>query len=226
MEPIPDSTAGSPRRRVSYRDASRALAARDQVIARLVEQAGLPRFSRPAGSPFAALVRAVVYQQLAGRAAAAIHGRLMTALGDDVQPAALLTLRADALRAVGLSSNKIASLQDLAAKVLDGTVVLSPRGLSLQTDDEIVARLSSVRGIGRWTAEMFLMFQLRRLDVWPTGDLGVRRGYGLAWQVPMPSARELEPLGEPYRPYRSVVAWYCWRAVELYAGAAESALTR
>ena len=83
-----------------------------------------------------------------------------------------------------------------------------------------------MRGIGRWTADMFLLFQLRRLDVWPTGDLGVRRGYGLAWQVPTPSARELEPLGDPYRPYRSVVAWYCWRAAELYASAARSALTR
>jgi DNA-3-methyladenine glycosylase II len=94
------------------------------------------------------------------------------------------------------------------------------------SDDEVVARLSTVRGVGRWTAEMFLMFQLRRLDVWPTGDLGVRRGYGLAWRIAMPTARELEPLGDPYRPYRSVVAWYCWRASELYAGSADSALTR
>ena len=87
-------------------------------------------------------------------------------------------------------------------------------------------RLSAVRGIGPWTSEMFLLFQLRRLDVWPVGDLGVRRGYGLAWQVPTPTARELTPLGEPFRPYRSVAAWYCWRAAELYADAAESALTR
>ena len=120
----------------------------------------------------------------------------------------------------------MASLRDLAAKVLDGTVVLSPRGLSRESDDEIVTRLSAVRGIGPWTAEMFLFFQLRRLDVWPVGDLGVRHGYGLAWQVPTPTARELQPLGEAFRPYRSVAAWYCWRAAELYAGAADSALTR
>lgn len=226
MEPTPDGSAGSPRRRVSYQDAARVLAARDEVIARLVRETGLPRFSRPTESPFAALVRAIVYQQLAGRAAAAIHGRLVRALGEDVQPAALPALPDDTLRAVGLSANKVASLRDLATKVLDGTVVLSPRGLSRETDDEIVARLSSVRGIGTWTAQMFLIFQLRRLDVWPTGDLGVRRGYGLAWQVPMPTTRELDPLGEPYRPYRSVLAWYCWRAAELYAGAADSALTR
>ncbi len=111
------------------------------------------------------------------------------------------------------------SLRDLAAKVLDGTVVLEPRRLRTLSDDEVVERLSSVRGIGKWTSEMFMIFQLRRLDVWPTGDLGIRKGYGLAWGIPTPTAKELEPLGEPYRPYRSVVAWYCWRAAELYAGA-------
>ena len=93
-------------------------------------------------------------------------------------------------------------------------------------DEQIIARLSAVRGIGPWTSEMFLLFQLRRLDVWPVGDLGIRRGYGLAWQVPTPTARELEPLGDPYRPYRSVLAWYCWRAAELYGGTAASAVTR
>jgi DNA-3-methyladenine glycosylase II len=210
---------------VSPTAAARILAERDEVIARLVTDAGPPRFGRRTDSPFAELVRAVVYQQLAGRAAAAIHGRLVAALGV-VEPAALLALPVETLRSVGLSTNKTLSLRDLATKVLDGTVVVSPRGLARLSDDEIVARLSSVRGIGRWTAEMFLMFHLRRLDVWPTGDLGIRRGYGLAWGVPMPTARELEPLGEPYRPYRTVVAWYCWRAAELYAGAADSALTR
>ena len=137
-----------------------------------------------------------------------------------------IALSDETLRAVGLSRAKVLSLRDLAAKVLDGTVVLSPRGLARESDEEIIARLSPVRGIGTWTAEMFLLFQLRRLDVWPVGDLGVRRGYGLAWQVPTPTVRELQPLGDPYRPYRSVLAWYCWRAAELYAGAAESALTR
>ena len=110
-------------------------------------------------------------------------------------------------------------------KNLDGTVVLDPRGLARLSDQEVIERLSTVRGIGRWTAEMFLLFQLRRLDVWPTGDLGVRRGYGLAWGVPMPSPKELEPLGDPFRPYRSVVAWYCWRASELYTGMGATLLT-
>lgn len=138
----------------------------------------------------------------------------------------MLALTDRDLRTAGLSANKVASLRDLATKVLDGTVVLSPRGLARQSDEEITARLTTVRGIGPWSADMFLLFQLRRLDVWPTGDLGIRRGYGLAWQVPMPTARELQPLGDPFRPYRSVAAWYCWRAAALYAKAGDSALTR
>jgi len=222
------SRAGAKRRtkRVSHTEGARILASRDAVIARLLTDAGPPRFRRAQQSHFAALVQAIVYQQLAGRAAAAIHGRLLAALSGDVRPEALETLSDAALRAVGLSANKVASLRDLSAKVLAGAVQLSPRALARQSDDEVAASLSSVRGIGRWTADMFLMFQLRRLDVWPTGDFGVRRGYGLAWMIPMPSARELQPLGDPYRPYRSIAAWYCWRAVELYAQAADSALTR
>lgn len=212
--------------RVSRTGAARILADQDPVIARLVAEAGPPRFRRPNDSHVGALVRAIVYQQLAGAAAAAIHGRLVAKLDGEVTPEALLALSDEAMRAVGLSANKTSSLRDLAMKVSDGTIELSPRGLSRQSDEEITARLSAVRGIGPWTADMFLLFQLRRLDVWPTGDFGVRRGYGLAWKVPMPSARELQPLGDRYRPYRSIVAWYCWRAVELYGGAADSALTR
>jgi DNA-3-methyladenine glycosylase II len=213
-------------RRVSHAEAAGILATRDPVLAGLIVACGPIRIGRRTASHFAALVQAIVYQQLAGAAARAIHGRLVAALGDEVEPGALLGLSDETLRSVGLSANKVRSLRDLATKVLDGTVVLSPRRLSRQPDEEVVSSLSTVRGIGPWTAQMFLMFQLRRLDVWPVGDLGVRHGYGLAWKVPTPTARELEPLGEPYRPYRTVVAWYCWRAVELHAGAADSALTR
>jgi DNA-3-methyladenine glycosylase II len=166
-----------------------------------------------------------VYQQLAGAAAAAIHGRLVAALEGVVEPQALIRLADEQMRSAGLSANKTASLRDLATKVMDATVVLDPRGLSRESDEEVVSRLTTVRGIGEWTAHMFLLFQLRRLDVWPVGDLGVRRGYSLAWKVAMPTPKELARLGEPFLPYRSVVAWYCWRAVELYAGAGESALT-
>ena len=210
----------------SYPAAAKILAERDPVLGWLVAETGLPRVSPPTDTHFAALVRAITYQQLAGAAASAIHGRLITAMGGEVTPERLLSLPAQALRAAGLSGNKAASLQDLAARMLDGTVVLDPAGLRRQSDAELVERLSAVRGIGKWTAEMFLMFQLRRLDVWPTGDLGVRKGFGLAWGIPTPTPKQLEGLGEPYRPYRSVVAWYCWRAAELYGRAAESALTR
>jgi DNA-3-methyladenine glycosylase II len=212
--------------RVSYDEAAAILANRDPVLADLIAQTGPIRISRPKMSPFEALVQAIVYQQLAGAAARAIHGRLIAAMPQGVDPEALLALSDAELRAVGLSGAKVLSLRDLAAKVLAGTVIVAPRRLARLSDDDVIARLTTVRGIGPWSAHMFLMFQLRRLDVWPVGDFGVRSGYGLAWKVPMPSARELEPLGEPFRPYRTVLAWYCWRAVELYAGAGESALTR
>ena len=149
-------------RKVSFTAAARILADRDPVIAGLLAQTGPPRLSRTSESHFATLVRAIVYQQLAGRAAAAIHGRLIAALGGDVQPEGLIALSDETLRAVGLSRAKVASLRDLAAKVLDGAVVLSPRGLSRESDEQIIARLSAVRGIDPWTAEMFLLFQLRR----------------------------------------------------------------
>jgi DNA-3-methyladenine glycosylase II len=220
------STVPEARRRVSHAEAAEMLAARDPVIADLIAAGGPIRIGRRTGSHFAGLVEAIVYQQLAGAAAKAIHGRLVAALQEEVEPEALLSLSDETLRAAGLSTNKARSLRDLATKVLDGTVLLEPRRLSRQSDDEVIARLTTVRGIGPWTAQMFLMFRLQRLDVWPVADFGVRQGYGLAWKVPMPTARELEPLGEPYRPYRTVVAWYCWRAVELYAGAGASALTR
>jgi DNA-3-methyladenine glycosylase II len=205
-----------PSRKITPKEAARQLADRDPVLARLVAEVGPPSFPVPTETHFGTLVRAITFQQLAGAAARAIHGRLVAALDGDISPERLLALPEEALRSAGLSGAKAASLRDLSAKVLDGTVVLEPRRLARLSDDEIVTQLSSVRGIGRWTAEMFLMFQVRRLDVWPTGDLGVRRGYGLAWGVPMPTPKQLEALGEPYRPYRSVVAWYCWRAAELY----------
>jgi DNA-3-methyladenine glycosylase II len=206
-------------RKLTARGAAKMLAERDPVIARLVAEAGLPRFPRPEGTHLETLVRAITYQQLAGAAARAIHGRLVDALDGSVTAERILSLSDETLRAAGLSAAKVASLRDLSAKVLDGTVKLDPRQLARESDEEVVARLTSVRGIGKWTAEMFLMFQLRRLDIWPTGDLGVRRGYGLAWGVPTPTARELEALGEPYHPYRSIVAWYCWRASEIYGRA-------
>jgi DNA-3-methyladenine glycosylase II len=179
----------------------------------MIEQVGPFKPRPPMEDEFSALVRSIMYQQLAGRAAAAIHARFVALFDGNLTPAAVHAMPLERLRSAGLSGSKAASVKDLAAKVLDGTVPLGDEdGLS---DDEIVARLSSVRGIGRWTAEMFLIFQLARLDVWPIDDYGVRKGYarihGLA---EMPKPKELACLGDVYRPYRSIAAWYCWRAVD------------
>jgi len=192
-----------------------AVAATDPVLERLVDTVG-PIRHRPhdPDGPFGALVRAIVFQQLAGRAAQAIHGRVRGLVPGPLVPEALLALSDEELRGAGLSGAKLASIRDLSAKVLDGTVVLEAG--ARVPDDELIARLVTVRGIGRWTAEMYLMFELRRLDVWPVDDLGVRQGYGIAFGLdPAPTAKELQPLGERFRPYRTVVARYCWEAVAL-----------
>ena len=202
--------------RTSLQAAITEVATRDPVLTQLIAHVGpINHRPRDPDGPFGALVRAIVYQQLAGRAAQAIHGRLRTTVGEALTPETLAAAPDPALRAAGLSANKLASLRDLSAKVLDGTVVLTQT--SRRSDEELVAALVSVRGIGRWTAEMYLMFQLRRLDVWPVDDLGVRQGYALAWQ--------LEPLGDRFRPYRSIVARYCSTAIPLLRpGSTEPAL--
>jgi DNA-3-methyladenine glycosylase II len=210
--------------RVSLSTAIAEVSARDPVLAHLVEVAGPIKYrARDPDGHFGALVRSIVYQQLAGRAAQAIHKRVRATVRGALTPGALAAVPDEALRAAGLSANKLASLRDLSTKILDGTVDLerSPR----TSDDEIVAGLVTVRGIGRWTAEMYLMFELRRLDVWPVDDLGVRQGYALAWGLaPPPLAKELDPLGERFRPYRSVVARYCWEAVALFRGGTDPSL--
>jgi DNA-3-methyladenine glycosylase II len=195
----------------------RALSAADPQLAEFIARAG-PLPERPGqGDAFSSLARAIVFQQLAGRAAAAIYGRLLDSLGGLMTPEALLARTPDELRAVGLSNNKTAALIDLAAKATDGTLQLHQ--LAELSDDEIVGRLVCVRGIGRWTAEMFLLFELQRPDVWPVDDLGVRNGYSLIHALPATiTARTLEAEGERYRPYRSTAALYCWQAVHLSRG--------
>jgi DNA-3-methyladenine glycosylase II len=210
--------------RISLAAAIDEVATRDPVLANLIALAGaIKQRPRDADGHFGALVRAIVYQQLAGRAAQAIHGRVRTTVGETLTPETLNAASDKALRAAGLSGNKLASLRDLSAKVIDGTVDLERS--SRLSDDELLAALVTVRGIGRWTAEMYMMFELRRLDVWPVDDLGVRQGYGLAWKLdPPPTAKELDPLGERFRPYRSIAARYCWEAVALFRGGTDPAL--
>ena len=191
--------------------AAAEVARRDPALGRLGDLIGPPAIRPPLEGYFAALVRAIAFQQLAGRAAAAIHGRFLANFVEGLTPEAVLALPEELFRSAGLSAAKTASLRDLAAKVGDGTVPLD--GIEALADDEIVARLVSVRGIGRWTAEMFLIFQLRRPDVWPVDDFGVRKGYAIAHDLPtLPKPKELAALGDLYRPYRTIAAWYCWRA--------------
>jgi DNA-3-methyladenine glycosylase II len=154
-----------------------------------------------------------MYQQLAGAAASAIYGRFLKLFASGLTPPAVLALSDGAMRQAGVSGPKAAAITDLAQKVAGGMVPLDD--VDSLTDDELVARLVQVRGIGRWTAEMFLIFQLRRLDIWPVDDYGVRKGWALAHRLPEPlSPRALEAEGERFRPYRTIAAWYCWRAVE------------
>ena len=196
-------------------EADRTLAEEHPAFGPIIDAAGPCelRRGRPRRTHFAELVRAVCYQQLAGAAARTIHGRVEALFGGVPEPEAVVAAPIDALRGAGLSANKAASIRDLADKVLDGTVELDR--VARRSDDQIVQELVTVRGIGRWTAEMFLMFQLGRLDVWPVDDLGVRKGYGVIHRLAVaPTTKELQPLGEALRPYRSVAAWYCWRAVD------------
>lgn len=208
-----------------YDEGTRELAARDPVIAHLVEVTGPVVLPQQTESNFAALVRAITYQQLAGAAARAIYGRLVALLENDVTPARILGFTPLELRAVGLSTAKVASILDLSSKVDDGTVVVDDASLARLGDEQIAAGLTVVRGIGEWTADIFTMIHLGRIDVLPIGDLGVRKGYGFAWKVPTPTPKELLALGERFRPYRSVLAWYCWRADELFGGTAPSPVT-
>jgi DNA-3-methyladenine glycosylase II len=182
----------------------------------LVERIGPVTVSLSEEAPFEYLVRGIVYQQLAGAAARTIHGRVLEALGGDVTPARVQGTGDDALRGAGLSRPKLAAIRDLSSRAGSGEVDLTLEALQSLDDEEVVSHLTRVRGIGPWTAQMFLMFRLHRPDVWPTLDLGVRSGWARIFGLDeAPSAKELHPLGEEFRPWRSAAAWYCWRALEI-----------
>lgn len=194
------------------------LAARDPKLAALIARVG-PYPIEPAKvvRPLDALARSIVYQQLSGKAAATIHRRVCAIYPRRKWLSAekIIETPDEVFRGAGLSRNKTAALKDLASKTIDGTV---PRhtALAKMDDEEIIARLTAVRGIGRWTVEMLLLFHLGRLDVWPVDDLGVRKGYAKVFRKRIaPTPKELQKIGEKWRPYRSVVAWYFWRALDL-----------
>jgi DNA-3-methyladenine glycosylase II len=187
----------------------------DRAFAGVITRNGPPPAPRAAPVPrrFGNLATAILHQQLAGAAAAAIHGRVLAVTGNPITPEGLLRAGDAALASCGVSGPKRRSLFDLVDKSLDGTVDFSHLGR--RSDEEVEAALVQVRGIGPWTAHMFCMFTLARPDVWPTGDYGVRAGWSLLHgEEELVAPRDLEALGEPFRPHRSAVAWYCWRAVE------------
>ncbi|HVU88154.1 MAG TPA: DNA-3-methyladenine glycosylase [Pirellulales bacterium] len=199
-----------------------AIGRADKHMAKLIRRVGpLDLTQRKMDNTFQTLARAIVYQQLSGKAAATIHGRTIAAFGTrkKLSPERLLAAKDEALRAVGLSRNKAAALRDLATKTLDG-VVPTVAKLHKMSDEEIIERLTSVRGIGVWTVEMLLMFRLGRPDVLPISDLGVRKGFMLTYghkELPKPTA--ILEHGERWRPYRSVASWYLWRACDVAAKA-------
>lgn len=201
--------------------AAEQLAASNEVARYLLERHGSPVLD-PGATPsgrFEALASSIAYQQLAGRAAAAIWSRVKACVGDQFSPAMVTERGPVLLRECGLSNAKVASLLDLADKCTNGQIELAE--IEQLSDSEVIEHLTLVRGIGPWTAQMFLLFELDRPDVWPTGDLGVRTGFARAFGLnEVPTARQLEPLGDPFIPNRSIMAWWCWREVESPGGRA------
>jgi len=190
----------------------------DMHLATLIERAGpIPRELPQARSPFSALTRSIIYQQLSGKAAATIHGRVEALFFDGgmADPAQMAEISDEALRGAGLSRAKVAAVKDLAAKTLEG-IVPPLDVLKKMRDDDIIEHLIQVRGIGPWTVQMFLMFWLGRPDVLPAADLGVRKGFMLTYGLDkLPTPATLVAHGELWRPFRSVASWYMWRAVDL-----------
>jgi DNA-3-methyladenine glycosylase II len=226
-----------PTRKLPYDpvEAAAALSAADPKLAKLIARAGPPTFRLAANqSPFEALTEAIIYQQLHGRAAAAIHARLIAGFQPmptlspiHPTPEQILEVPTPELRAAGLSANKTLALRDLAAKTLDGTVP-SLAKIRRMSDQAIIDHLTQVRGIGKWTVEMMLIFRLGRADVFPTSDYGIRKGFALTFQGLKPTTKVtpdllpkpdvMERRAKKWTPWRSVASWYLWRACDLAAG--------
>lgn len=184
----------------------------DPVLGGIINRIGAYRivFREPG---FETLVKSIVYQQLSGRVASVIFERLTGAAGGQVRPESILNLRPVRMRAAGLSAQKTAYIRDLARQTRDRRVIFEE--LPHLCDDEVIQRLTQVKGIGIWTAHMFLIFALRRENVLPTGDLGIRNAIRKAYGMPeLPRPAIIETLAEPWRPYRTVASWYLWRSLE------------
>jgi len=237
--PRPSATPRAPR--YDSAAAIAQLSAADPKLGKLIERAG-PFTLRVASSqsPFEALVESIIYQQLHGKAAATIHRRLLESFTPSYAlspnsnaplihptPQHLLDCPNEQLRSAGLSQNKMLALRDLAAKTIDGTVP-TLAVIRRMSDDDIIEHLTQVRGIGRWTVEMLLMFRLGRPDVFPVSDYGVRKGFALTFQglkptkkvepSDLPNAETMHRRGKKWAPWRSIASWYMWRACDLANG--------
>jgi DNA-3-methyladenine glycosylase II len=206
---------------LDVRRARRTLLAADPELALLMKRVGSFRLrTNELHSPMTALAEAIIYQQLTGKAAATIHGRVhgLGSRGRFPTAEELCALSVAKLRKAGLSRAKTAALKDLAKKTLDGTVPTLAK-LRRMPDEEIVERLTSIRGIGHWTVEMLLIFRLGRPDILPATDYGVRKGFARAFaNGALPTPRQVSERGERWRPYRTMASWYLWRALELPEG--------
>ena len=195
------------------------LSSADAKLASFIKRVPFSMEIRAMHNPFESLARNIIYQQLHGNAAAAIHQRVRDLFGKSrLAPQDIISAPEEILRGAGLSAAKTVAIKDLAAKSLDGTVPSLAR-LRRMKDEEIIERLTEVRGIGRWTVEMLLIFRLGRPDVLPVDDFAVRKGFTLLYGLKeQPKPKELLKYGERWRPFRSVASWYMWRASEMAAG--------
>lgn len=208
-------------KRTEIADILEKLSQKDRKLKALMAkvESGFALKIQDADSPFEAIAEAIVYQQLTGKAAATIFGRVKETCGNGLCPSPAQIARAPetVLRTAGLSKSKIAALKDLAEKSISGHIPTMDE-IGNMSDEEIISVLTTVRGVGTWTAQMFLMFRLGRLDVMPSGDYGVRKGFALTYGdgEDLPTPAQLEQHAELWRPYRSVGSWYMWRATEVY----------
>ncbi len=217
-------------KKLDHSSACEQLARVDKQLARIIAKAGPCRLMKETTqSIFAALLESIIYQQLNGKVAATITSRVKALFPENTQqirtrrglvdgfptPEQIVAASEELLRSAGLSRNKMLAIRDLAAKTLDGTVPTVQQAHRM-SDDELIERLTAVRGIGRWTVEMLLMFRLGRQDVLPVDDYGVRKGFAkMKKMAELPKPKELAAYGEKWKPYRSVAAWYMWRAAEM-----------
>jgi len=207
----------APRFRLAFdpEEGCRALARREPVFRALMKRCGpFALEMRPAPTPFEALAESIVYQQLHGKAAASIFARVKALQeGATLDPEGILATPDEVLRGAGLSKAKLAAFRDLSRKSIEGLV---PGWADLRKleDETILERFTKVRGIGRWTVEMLLIFRLGRPDVWPVDDFAVRKAYGLLFDIPDPKPKEMQARAVAWQPWRTVAAWYLWRSLE------------